>query len=89
MKKYTKPAIGFESFFLSSSIADVCEITSLTDPKLQLPGVGNIFTSIDNCGYQTNLGSDGTSEYTGLAGDGSYNTICYHNPTGVLNMFNS
>ena len=80
MKKYTKPAIGFESFFLSSTVVNTCEITQLDDERLEVPPFGYLFTGKESCGFKL--------EEWGW-GDGSYNKICYHNPTTELNLFNS
>ena len=87
MKNYTKPAIGIESFFLSSAVVNTCEITQLNDERLNVPGffdkdglVARMFTSKENCTFNVELWG---------SGDGADNGVCYHNPTTELNLFNS
>ncbi|MBQ7871776.1 MAG: hypothetical protein IJ357_06505 [Oscillospiraceae bacterium] len=78
-KTYEKPAIIFEDFSLSTSIAAGCELVT------PLP------TSDDGCGYPTRGGIifiEGT-QCTTYPQDGSYNGFCYHVPAETSNLFNS
>ena len=86
MKKYTKPGIAFESFFLSSSIVEQCDITDLHAPELEMPGLGPggtmayLFNTEANCSFNEDFYDNG---------DGVYNGICYHNPSNMVNVFGS
>lgn len=85
MKKvYSKPEIMFEDFTLSVNIAGDCE------EKTNLPS--NSTCGMDFSGLKVFLdGISGCSDITvtNLGGDGEYNGICYHIPTGDKNLFNS
>ena len=76
-KTYEKPQILFEDFSLSVSIAANCEYKP-KDDALFLPGEGFVFVE----GCDVPMVGD-------IAGDGAYNEICYHVPTGTVNVFNS
>ena len=82
-KTYSKPEIAFESFSLCNSIAAGCEITDAKDPRLEMTGVG----PNGGIGYAFTMTCD--ADVTGGAGDGIFNTICYHVPDGGLNLFTS
>ena len=83
MKKvYAKPQIAFEDFSLNVSIA-TCEDKSY----------GN--AAKDSCGFLVPEWNRVVfiSETTGCndiqAPDGNYNGICYDNPSGLIDLFNS
>lgn len=85
MKKiYTKPEIMFEDFTLSNAIASGCE------EKTNLP-------SSNQCGMDFSgmtVFMDGMSGCTDIkvdnvGGDGEFNGICYHVPSGDNNLFTS
>lgn len=86
-KTYVKPAIFFEGFTLSTSIAAGCEVKTNT-PAVRQCGLdyGPFTVFLDTMhGVCTGFGvveDDGS-------GDGNYNGICYHVPTGSSNLFNS
>ena len=82
-KAYEKPEIVFENFSLSTNIAAGCEV------KTNLPG--NKTCGLDFSGVIIFLdGMTGCTEtVTNTGGDGSYNGICYHVPSGKNNLFNS
>lgn len=90
MKKYTKPMIVFESFTLSTNVANTCEITDPMDEQLKLPGIiiggkqAYLFTAEENCNAAVDFDSNGAPMY-----QGQYTYICYHNPTTELNLFDS
>lgn len=77
-KKYVKPQAYFESFELSSNIANGCQLIShhssgdckVTDPDTDII----TFTESIGCNY------------TPVDGD---NKICYHNPFPDTNVFTS
>lgn len=79
MKKvYVKPDIIFDDFTLSTTIAAGCERQTDT-PSSNMCGVEfggmTLFTSaVLAC----------TTEV-----DDGFNDICYHNPSDILNLFNS
>lgn len=82
-KKYIKPNIIFESFTLSTNIAGDCEV------KTNLPS--NNTCGMDFSGLHVFLDSvTGCSDIqiTDEGGDGDFNQICYHVPSGE-NLFNS
>lgn len=84
MKKvYEKPEITFESFTLSQNIAADCEV------KTGLPS--NNSCGMDFSGITIFLDTmNGCDEkITSEGGDGEYNGICYHVPSGNANLFNS
>lgn len=82
-KAYTKPAIMFEDFTLSTNIAGSCEIKTNTpssgncayEAHDEFLGVEMIFTNKVNACLTTE-------------DDGEYNNICYQVPYGE-NLFNS
>lgn len=87
MKKYYEaPAICFEDFSLSTSIAGTCEsiVNNATKGTCALLGTGGIavFTgAIPQCDYTpTDMGGEKDDEYDGF---------CYHVPTSYANLFNS
>ena len=84
-KEYTKPGIMFESFTLSTSIADGCE-TIITN------------MSKGTCGYKparfpTTVFLLDVTGCVAQADDDAYsdgnNTFCYHTPVDYMNLFNS
>lgn len=81
MKKiYTKPAVVFEDFALSTNIAS-CEAHANADRGICgcefIPGL-NLFTSlVAGCQLST---EDGSADHDGL---------CYHNPSDLYNVFKS
>lgn len=80
MKKvYTKPAILFDSFELSQSIAAGCEI---------ITGYAR-----NVCAYELRTGQniflEGISDCTTIEAGGEYNGICYHVPIDTNNLFTS
>ena len=85
MKKfYTKPEIMFDSFTLSTNIAGDCE------EKMNLPSnsscgldFSGLMVFLDGMGGCTNIKVDN------VGGDGEFNGICYHVPSGDKNLFNS
>lgn len=83
-KTYTKPEIMFESFVLSSNIAGDCEA------KTNLPS--NSTCGLDFSGlivFMTGMAGCKDIQVDNVGGDGEYNGICYHVPTGDKNLFNS
>lgn len=80
-KKYIKPEIMFENFSLSTTVAGDCyHDTSLqTEGTCGLDFGGDIVFLVDVTGCKDQYETD----------DGSYNGICYHNPTETSNLFNS
>lgn len=85
MKKvYVKPQIVFENFALSTRIAGDCE------EKTNLP-------SNDSCGldfsglkvFLDGMGGCTDIKVDNVGGDGEFNGICYHVPSGDNNLFNS
>ena len=82
-KKYSAPAIVFESFALSTNIAGGCEII------VDAPSSGN-------CGYAYE-GGNGDTLFTEAASnacmtpidDDAANGFCYHVPIESNNLFNS
>ena len=90
-KTYTKPTIMFEDFTLSTSIAAGCELTP------------NTFANFNNCAHRIGdlffFGSDLTGctkfadksrpvdAYSGTIINND--TVCYHTPSDVNNIFNS
>lgn len=82
MKKvYEKPKIMFESFTLSTNIAGDCDHQT----SLQTAG----FCGLDFGGDIVFLTNVTGCEEQYEADDGSFNGICYHNPTETTNLFNS
>ena len=78
-KTYEKPAIIFEDFSLSTSIAAGCEL------ETPLPSYE------ENCGYPIKgaiIFVEGT-QCTSYPQDGTYNGFCYHVPLDTNNLFNS
>lgn len=75
-KKYTKPAVVFEDFTLSTNIA-TCEVTDPHDSRLFFEGMGFVFGQ--NCEFPL----------VNPGGDGEHNGICYHVMTTNYNLFNS
>ena len=81
-KAYTKPAIMFEDFTLSTNIAADCEHQNVL-PSLGQTGCGidfgNLVVFVENVLCSLSVGVD----------DGKYNTICYNIPAGGENIFTS
>ena len=80
-KSYSKPQIMFESFALSTNIAVGCNLVDVT-PVAKENGCGLIISDRVNSGVLFN--QDFGCTITG--DDGSYNTICYHNPDGYADV---
>ncbi len=85
MKKvYSKPEIMFEDFTLSTSIAGGCDVqTNLPSQNqcgMDFSGLTVFMTGMTGC-------TDIAVENVG--GDGQWNEICYHVPTGDQNLFTS
>lgn len=85
MKKvYSKPEIMFEDFTLSTNIAGDCEVkTNLPSNStcgMDFSGLKVFMTGISGC---TDIAVDN------VGGDGQWNSICYHVPSGGDNLFNS
>ena len=83
-KTYVKPEIMFESFALSTNIAGDCE------PKTNL--LSNSTCGMDFSGLTVVMqGMNGCTDIKvdNVGGDGEFNGICYHVPTGDKNLFNS
>lgn len=83
MKKvYTKPAIMFEDFTLSTSIAGDCEV------KLNTPN--NTSCGYRPEGYDADIFVEGITGCAEKHADGTYGDgICYHVPDAGYNLFNS
>lgn len=85
MKKiYSKPEIAFESFSLSANIAGDCEA------KTNLQGQNSC--GMDFSGlkvFMQGMGGCTDIKVDSQGGDGDYNGICYHVPSGDNNLFNS
>lgn len=83
-KAYSKPEILFEDFSLSQNIAGDCEektnLPSNTECGMDLSGVVVFLDTMNGC--------RGGIEVTNKGGDGEFNNICYHIPSGQ-NLFNS
>ena len=83
-KAYTKPEIMFEDFTLSSSIAGTCEedtnVHSMGNCGMDFSG---LMVFLDGMGGCTDIKVDN------VGGDGDFNGICYHVPSGDNNLFNS
>lgn len=80
-KQYEAPAIYFDDFSLSTSIAGDCDTI-----------IKNL--SKDSCAYMTRTGlavftSSLVDVCTTHEDDGEYNGFCYHVPTSYTNLFNS
>lgn len=80
-KHYEAPAIVYEDFSLSASIAAGCELIT----KMPSEGV---------CGYPTTTGSIiwnvGQASNCDIGPSGKYDQICYHNPSDwEKNLFSS
>ena len=85
-KPYEKPAILFESFVLSTSIAGDCEtiITNLSKGVCGYkPGRADAIFLQDITGCVVKEQDDPYTPYGGT------NTFCYHVPTDYMNLFNS
>ena len=83
-KRYEKPEIVFEDFTLSTNIAGDCET------KTNLPS--NSTCGLNFSGLMVFLdGMNGCSdiEIDNVGGDGDFNGLCYHVPTGDNNLFAS
>ena len=83
-KAYSKPEIMFEDFTLSTNIAAGCEtptnLPSVNQCGFDFSGLKVFFSGMTGCGdIQVNNGG----------GDGDFNGICYHVPTGDNNLFTS
>lgn len=85
MKKiYSKPEIAFESFSLSTNIAGDCEV------KTNLQGQNSC--GMDFSGmkvFMQGMGGCSNIAVDNVGGDGEFNKICYHVPSGDNNLFNS
>lgn len=80
-KKYTKPEIIFESFTLSTNIANTCEVK----PDSQ--------TDFNTCGVDMGViifaqGLTGCADVK-IDPYGEYDGICYHVPSDLKNIFTS
>lgn len=83
-KRYQKPEILFEAFSVSTNIASDCEV------KTNSPS--NSTCGMDFSGLKVFMdGMNGCSDIgvTNQGGDGEWNGICYHIPSGDKNLFNS
>lgn len=85
MKKlYTKPIVIIENFSLSTNIAGDCEtktnIPSNNSCGLDFSGLMVFMQGMNGC---TDIKVDN------VGGDGVFNGICYHVPSGNNNLFNS
>ena len=83
-KAYTKPVVMFHDFSLTTSIAGDCEVKTDTQ--------SNSTCGLDFSGLKVFLdGMGGCTDIpvTNTGGDGEYNGICYHVPSGNQNLFNS
>lgn len=85
MKKvYSKPEIMFEDFSLNNAIAAGCEATtnlpSSNQCGIDFSGVVVFIQEMTGC---TDIKVDN------VGGDGEYNGLCYHVPTGNNNLFTS
>lgn len=78
-REYTRPDIYFDSFSMTSSIANTCEV--------QATYAENI------CGVRmtesVTLFVSGITDCTFEVQDGEYDTLCYHVPADNYNVFNS
>lgn len=82
-KAYTKPAIMFEDFTLSTNIAGDCET------KTNTPNSGNCaYTVYDEFLGKLDVFLSDMNICTTKEADGEYNGICYQVPYGE-NLFNS
>lgn len=85
-KAYMKPEIMFEDFTLSTNIAGTCEV----DTNIQ--GMASTSCGLDFSGLMVFLdGMGGCTDIKvdNVGGDGEFNGICYHVPSGDKNLFNS
>lgn len=83
-KTYVKPHITFENFALSTNIAGDCET------KTYIPS--NNTCGLDFSGlmvFMNGMGGCKDIQVDNVGGDGEFNGICYHVPTGNNNLFNS
>jgi len=84
-KTYKKPIAIIENFSLATSIAGDCEtktnMPSNNSCGLDFSGVTVFMQDMGGCA--------GGIEVDNLGGDGEFNGICYHVPTGDNNLFNS
>lgn len=83
-KAYTKPFVMFHDFSLTTSIAGDCE------EKTNLPS--NNSCGMDFSGAVVFMqGMEGCTDIKvdNVGGDGDFNGICYHVPSGDKNLFNS
>ena len=70
-KRYTKPEIFYESFYISQNVGASCEITDSKDPRLLMTGA---LGGID--GYAFSISCE--VDITNGGGDGNWNGVCYH-----------
>lgn len=85
-KTYTKPGIVFESFLMDTNIAGDCEVKTNTPSKSQCGiNYGPFVVFLDATGSLCT----GAGRVPSTGGDGDYNGLCYHVPTGDKNLFNS
>lgn len=83
-KTYAKPQIVFESFIMSTNIAGDCE------EKTWLPS--NNSCGMDFSGlvvFMQDMNGCKDIQVDNVGGDGEFNGICYHVPSGDNNLFNS
>ena len=83
-KKYEKPIFVFEDFSLSTTIAGDCEV-KLSTPTNDTCGMdfSGLKVFLDGMGGCTDIQVDN------VGGDGEFNGICYHVPSGDENLFMS
>ena len=83
-KRYSEPEIMFENFVLSTNIAGDCEVKTYV-PSNDTCGLdfSCLMVFLDGMGGCTDIQVDN------VGGDGEYNGICYHVPSGNENLFNS
>lgn len=83
-KKYEKPIFVFEDFSMDTRIAGDCEektgLPSQNTCGMDFSGIIVFMTGMDGC---TGIQVDN------VGGDGEFNKICYHVPSGDNNLFNS
>ena len=84
MKKvYSKPEIVFENFSLSTNVAGDCEKkTNLQSENACGMDFSGLMVFLDGMGGCKDIG------ILNMGGDGEFNGICYHVPSGE-NLFNS
>lgn len=87
-KQYTKPFIRLESFVMSQSIAGGCGAVPGGN-TLGKPG----YSSVGSCGWNVGDTIVWVNSSTGCnypwGADDPFNSVCYNNPSGGNNIFNS